>query len=76
MSVFEELDIHQNKHLTYTQFCAGALGPESFVMEDNIFVAFRIWDQDKDGELSYEDVNKFIKCNLFIIFWVMLTCNV
>lgn len=61
MSVFEELDIHQNKHLTYTQFCAGALGPESFVMEDNIFVAFRIWDQDKDGELSYEDVNKFIK---------------
>merc|ERR1712194_515779 len=59
MDVFDELDIHMNKHLTYTQFMAGALSPAKLQKEDNSEVIFRIWDLDGDGKLSTEDISKF-----------------
>lgn len=59
IDVFDELDIHVDKHLTYTQFMAGALSPGQFKGEQNLEVIFRIWDLDGDGKLSAGDVSKF-----------------
>jgi Ca2+-binding EF-hand superfamily protein len=62
MDVFDELDIHLDKYLTYTQFMAGALSPGQFKAEQNLEVIFRIWDLDGDGKLSAGDVSKFASC--------------
>ena len=60
MDVFDALDIHKNKVLTYTQFVSGGLPVEIFQMEDNMKIAFKFFDHDRDGTLTKIDLQNFI----------------
>ena len=60
INVFQALDIHQNKQLTYTQFVSGGLPTSFFIKEDVVAVVFRFFDHDKDGLLTKKDQNNFI----------------
>lgn len=58
--IFLELDIHKQKKIPYTHFIASCMISPSYIKDDRIYSIFRIWDFDRNGVISYEDLCNFL----------------
>lgn len=61
------LDICNVQKLTYTQFVASNVIMENLADDQMVAVVFKLLDIDRDGSITKDDLNEFIKSELKFI---------
>ena len=63
-----KLDIFNVQKLTYTQFLATNVSEENLATDEMVTVIFKLLDIDRDGKVTKDDLNDFIRSELkFVI---------
>ena len=56
--IMEALDIDHNNSISYTEFILATMNKKKFITEERIKEAFDMFDQDKNGSISLEEIKK------------------
>lgn len=54
--IFNEMDVDKTGLIKYTEFLAATIDEVSFLKEESLFEAFRMFDEDKSGKISVEEI--------------------
>jgi calcium-dependent protein kinase len=60
-SVFGEIDLDKNGLINYNEFIAATVDYKHKIKQDHIFEAFRSYDKDRSGKLSFKELLEVIK---------------
>lgn len=55
-SLFEQIDYNKNGFINYTEFLAAMIDEKTYVTEEKLFEAFRMFDKDNSGKISAKEV--------------------
>eukprot|EP00357_Protocruzia_adherens_P037149 CAMPEP_0115013246 /NCGR_PEP_ID=MMETSP0216-20121206/25280_1 /TAXON_ID=223996 /ORGANISM="Protocruzia adherens, Strain Boccale" /LENGTH=489 /DNA_ID=CAMNT_0002382581 /DNA_START=173 /DNA_END=1642 /DNA_ORIENTATION=+ len=55
-AIFHKIDLNENGVIDYSEFVAAAMDREFIVSEERLQTAFTLFDSDKNGKLSEEDL--------------------
>lgn len=58
--IFLRMDVLEKKHISYTQFTAACISSDGLLSEDKLKAAFSLWDIDRDGVISFKDLETFL----------------
>jgi calcium-dependent protein kinase len=61
--LFDGMDNNKNGFINYTEFLAATIDEVSFLTEEKLLEAFRIYDEDKSGKISIDELNKVLHTN-------------
>ena len=60
--IYENLDMDNNGYIGYEEFVRGAVSKEYFVRDNALQFAFRYFDKDDSGEITFDEIEElFIK---------------
>ena len=59
MQMMESLDINGDGKIDYIEFVQAAIDHQSMLNENNIQIAFNMFDINKDGKISKDELHEF-----------------
>jgi calcium-dependent protein kinase len=62
-NLFKEIDINKDGFINYIEFMASLLDEKNIITEEKIYEAFRMFDKDNSGKISYDEFNKVLNIN-------------
>lgn len=64
--IFKTIDFDNNGKISYTEFVSSLISKEIYFKEDKLRQAFRLFDQDGDGSITFEELRNIIgkECNV------------
>ena len=66
--IMEALDIDHNDSISYTEFIIATMNKKKVITEERIKESFDMFDQDKNGSISLEEIKKGSKIKFFMDF--------
>jgi Ca2+-binding EF-hand superfamily protein len=74
-SIFSHLDLDQTGRISYTEFCAAALGDHSFIKESELWAAFKAFDLADDGRISLSEMQTVLASADVNQVWSQSVCQ-
>jgi len=59
--IFKNIDMDDNKYIEYEEFVRGAVNKEKFLSEEILRFAFRYFDKDGSGEITFDEIEAVFK---------------
>ena len=59
--IFKNIDMDDNKYIEYEEFVRGAVNKEKFLREEILRFAFRYFDKDGSGEITFDEIEAVFK---------------
>ena len=60
-SIFKKLDMNNNGYIEYEEFVRAAIDKEIFITDNILFFAFKYFDKDGSGEITFDEIEKVFK---------------
>ena len=62
-NIFNEIDINKNGFIDYIEFMASLINEKTFITEERIYEAFRLFDKDNSGKISNDEFSNVLNSN-------------
>jgi calcium-dependent protein kinase len=72
---FQRLDLDNSGVITYTEFCAGALGENMFSQEHVMWAAFKSFDLTDNGQVSKQELQQVLARGDVNEVWTPVVCE-
>ena len=59
--IFKNIDMDDNKYIEYEEFVRAAINKEKFLSENVLKFAFRYFDKDGSGEITFDEIESVFK---------------
>ena len=59
--IFKNLDMDNNKYIEYEEFVRAAVSKEKFMADNVLRFAFRYFDKDNSGEITFDEIEQVFK---------------
>ena len=59
--IFKNIDMDDNKYIEYEEFVRAAVNKEKFLSENVLKFAFRYFDKDGSGEITFDEIEDIFK---------------
>ena len=59
--IFQNLDLNNNGYIDYEEFVTGAANKKRFMNKNVLTLAFKFFDRNDSGEISFEEIEKMFK---------------
>ena len=60
-TIFKNLDMNNNGFIEYEEFVRAAVDKEIFITDNILFFAFKYFDKDGSGEITFDEIEKVFK---------------
>lgn len=59
--IYKSIDTNQSGSVNYTEFIAAAMDPNIYLKEDRLYEAFKVFDRDNSGKISFNEIKEILK---------------
>jgi len=73
--IFRKLDLDGTGRITYTEFCAAAIGEGSYMQEQVLWSAFKSFDLSDTGRITHQDMTKVLSSTDVNQVWTRSVCE-
>ena len=75
IAVINSIDTDINKTISYTEFIAATIERNTYLKEEKLFQAFKMFDTDSSGKITIQKLKNVLGCKLIAIYYSLKPVN-